>query len=96
MILIASVIGGAATGYFRGAARRGTSLFLIIWFAVFAGQTALLLAASDDVRDPSTGAWDVSYFPIALAILVLGIAVLHGTAALRRQRSVNARADAVR
>lgn len=87
MILIASILGGPAIGYLTGAGRRGTRLFLIVWLAVFAGQTALLLSASDDIRDRDTGGWELAYFPIALAILAVGFALLHAGAAIRRHRS---------
>ncbi len=55
MILIASILGGPAIGYLTGAGRRGIRLFLIVWLAVFAGQTALLLSASDDIPERDTG-----------------------------------------
>jgi hypothetical protein len=87
MILIASILGGPAIGYLTGAGRRGTRLFLIVWLAVFAGQTTLLLSASDDIRDRDTGGWELAYFPIALAILALGVGLLHAGAAIRRHRS---------
>lgn len=84
MILIASILGGTAIGFLAAADRRGTRLFVIIWLAVFAGQTALLLSASDDVRNRDTGGWELAYFPISLAILGLGFALLYSSAALRR------------
>ena len=86
MIILASILGGSVIGYRSGADRRGTRLFLILWVAVFAFQTALLLVTSDDPRNRDTGAWELGYFPFALVILVLGLAVLHGAAAVRRQR----------
>lgn len=88
MILIASILGGSVIGYRSGADRRGTRLFLIVWIAVFAFQTAVLLVTSDDPRNRDTGAWELGYFPFALVILVLGLAFLHGAAALRRRRMV--------
>ncbi len=60
MILIASILGGTAIGYHTGAGRRGTRLFLIVWLVVFAGQTALRLSASDDIRDRDTGGWELA------------------------------------
>ena len=54
MILIASILGGTAIGYLNGAGRRGTDC-LVVWLAVFAGQTALLLSVSDDIRNRDAG-----------------------------------------
>lgn len=67
--------------------RHGTRLLPIVWLAVFAGQTALLLSVSEDIRDRDTGGWELAYFPIALAILALGFALLHAGATIRRHRS---------
>jgi hypothetical protein len=64
--------------------------------AVFAFQNALLLATSDDPRNRDTGAWEVGYFPFALAVLILGLAVLHGAAAARRRRKARNGVDAAR
>ncbi len=89
MIILASILGGSVIGYRSGADRRGTRLFLLVWFAVFAFQTALLLATSDDPRNRETGAWELGYFPFALTILVVGLAVFYGAAALRRRRLRN-------
>lgn len=89
MILIASLIGGIVIGYRTGAGRRGTSLFLMVWLAVFAFQTAFLLATADNPRNSDTGEWDLGYFPFSLVILLVGLGILHGVAALRRRRSPN-------
>lgn len=88
MIMLASILGGSVIGYRSGADRRGTRQFLIVWIAVFAFQTALLLLTSDDPRNRDTGAWELGYFPFSLVILVLGLAALHGAAALSRRRGV--------
>lgn len=96
MILIASILGGSVIGYRTGADRRGTRLFLLVWVAVFVFQTALLLATSDDPRNRDTGAWELGYFPFAFAVLVLGLAVLNGAAALRRRHLARNGVDAIR
>lgn len=96
MIILASLLGGSVVGYRSGADRRGTRLFLMVWGAVFAFQTALLLVTSDDPRNRDTGQWELGYFPFALVILVLGLAVLHGAAAVRRRRRVRDHLDAAR
>lgn len=86
MTLIASVLAGSLTGYFAGSGRRGHRIFLSVWLATFAVQTALLLLATDDVRNDQTGEWDLAYLPISLGILAAGALILHGTAALSRRR----------
>lgn len=93
MILIASIFGGSVIGYLLGADRRGTRLFLIVWLAVFAGQTVLLLATSDDPRNRDTGEWNLGYLPFSLTVLAIGFAILHAAAALGRRRRVDTTAD---
>lgn len=87
MILLASLLGGAWIGWRKGADARALRVFAVVWLAVFAFQTAFLVAREDNPRNRATGEWDLGYFPFALCVLALGVAVLHGAAALRRRRS---------
>lgn len=62
-------------------------MFLGVWFATFAVQTALLLFATDDVRDRQTGQWDMAYVPISLGILAAGALILQGAGLYRRRKA---------